>query len=157
KRDLLQNRARSFRNRWAASQRCPAEPHGAAQGRDRPLREKSDRPFELLPQYWLHTNGAMPRKGRRTRTGRFAFLGASKCLSPAYPEDATPDSVGRTGEVDAHDRDTRMRRINRNDCLIELEITILVIDEGRPVGPDVGPAIRPGQDRFGMQAVGAVA
>ena len=74
------------------------------------------------------------------------------CLSPADTENIAQEGVGRSGEVDARGRDTRMRGINGDDGLIELEITILVIDEGRPVGSNVGATDRPAKHRLRVQA-----
>src|SRR5262249_57248474 len=93
----------------------------------------------------------------RTRTGRFTFLAAEQCLLAAQTENVAPEGVGRTGEVDTRDRHTCMKGINGDDGLIELEVPILVIDEGRPVGTYVGAAVRPNADRLWMQAPRAVA
>src|SRR5439155_5696076 len=67
------------------------------------------------------------------------------------------EGVGRSGEVDARDRHTRKRWVNRDDGLIDLKITILVIDQGRPIGTDVGAAVRPGENRLRVQAPRVVA
>src|SRR5262249_38812862 len=82
---------------------------------------------------------------------------SAPCLSAAHPEDVAEEGVGRTREVDARDRDTRMRIVNGDDGLIELEIAILVVAEGRPVGADVGAAVRPAEGRLRVQAPRAVA
>src|SRR5205807_7879699 len=76
---------------------------------------------------------------------------------PTHAENIAKEGVGLTGEVDARDRDTRVRRINGDDRLINLEITILVINEGRPVGSNVGAADRPAKDPLRVQAPLAIA
>src|SRR5262245_65751736 len=78
-------------------------------------------------------------------------------LLPTHAEDIAKESVGRPGEVDARNRHTCMRRINSDDSLIELEITILVISEGRPRRTDIGPGDRPAEGCLRMQAPLAVA
>src|SRR5260370_8710682 len=50
-----------------------------------------------------------------------------------------------------------MQGINGDDGLIELKIAILVINQGCPVGTDVGAAVRPGKDRLRMEAPWTVA
>src|SRR5262249_22988284 len=74
------------------------------------------------------------------------------CLLRTHTENIAEGGVGRTGEVDAGNRHTRMRRIDGDDRLINLEVTILVIREGRPAGTDIGAAHRPLQNRLGMRA-----
>src|SRR5690349_3877725 len=68
----------------------------------------------------------------------FCSLSIEQWLSSAHSENTAQKGVGRTGEVKARDRHTRMRRINGDDGLIELEIAIPVVEEGRPIGSDVG-------------------
>src|SRR5262249_62365410 len=53
---------------------------------------------------------------------RAAFLRRAKmCLPgllPAHPEDVAVVGIGSTGEIDAYNRDTRMRKIDGDDRLI---------------------------------------
>lgn len=79
------------------------------------------------------------------------------CLFATHTENVAIVGVGGTGELDARDRHTCMRGIYGDDCFVELEITILVVGEGRPATTEVGAVDRTAQDPFWMQAALAIA
>src|SRR5262249_20703756 len=98
--------------------------------------------------------GSPPRKIRTCRSLDFQI---KHWLSPTDGEDVAEEGVGGAGEIDTHDRHSRMRRFNGDHGLIKLEITILVIAKGGAVGTDIGSTDRPAEDRLRMPAPRAIA